>query len=192
MRLRYRSRSLAACAITPRTSFTVADTALSSTNRRSVIAAAIRARLVLPVPGDPHSTTDHISSRSSASRSGAPGPTRSACPLKSSSDRGRIRAASGIAAFCASAPACANRSSVIRRGLQGPGNVGLQAARAFHSHGPVQAPARSGRPCTSRSDRPPPKSPQHSARPAARGTRSALPTVDRYTPSAEASSTVSA
>ena len=64
--------------MTVRTSRTPADTALSSIKRRLVIVAAMRARVVLPVPGGPHNTTDQTSSRSSAARSGAPSPTHSA------------------------------------------------------------------------------------------------------------------
>ena len=50
---------------------------------------------VFPVPGGPQSNMDRTWSRSTAIRSGRPGPTRCVCPITWSKARGRIRAASG-------------------------------------------------------------------------------------------------
>ena len=75
----------------------------SSTSRRSPAAAISEAMVVLPDPGGPHSTTEDQaapvapSARPPATRrrSGEPGARASARPTTSSSDRGRMRAASG-------------------------------------------------------------------------------------------------
>ena len=74
--------------------------------------------MVLPVPGGPCSSTDAAAPPSTRRRSGAPGRSRCACPTTSSSDRGRIRTASGaVAAGAASAGgsgSCrSNRPSVL-------------------------------------------------------------------------------
>src|SRR3982750_1686700 len=55
----------------------------------------MRARVVLPVPGVPHSTNEKTCPCSIANRSGLPGPTRWLCPTNSSRFCGLIRLASG-------------------------------------------------------------------------------------------------
>ena len=58
--------------------------------------ALSKASVVLPVPGGPHNKIEENSrSDSIARRKSRPGPTRSSCPTYSSSERARIRAASG-------------------------------------------------------------------------------------------------
>ena len=81
--------------IAARTSFTPADTADTSTNRRSVCWLRIAAIVVLPVPGGPHSSRDIDWSPSISRRSGAPSARSCSWPTSSSSVRGRIRTASG-------------------------------------------------------------------------------------------------
>src|SRR5690606_20836589 len=62
-----------------------------------------RASVVLPTPGGPHSTIDGRFPESSRLRSGAPGASRWSWPATSSSERGRMRSASGRAPTAASA-----------------------------------------------------------------------------------------
>ena len=75
-----------------------AITALKGTNRARVASAMMRASVVLPVPGGPQRTSEWSRSRSTASRSGVPGPRSASWPTSSSSVRGRIRSASGVPA----------------------------------------------------------------------------------------------
>ena len=78
-----------------RTSLTPADTAETSTNRRSVCWLTIEAIVVFPVPGGPHSSSDIDWSPSISRRSGAPAARSCSWPTSSSRVRGRIRTASG-------------------------------------------------------------------------------------------------
>src|SRR5437899_7033002 len=83
--------------IAARTSATPDETADRAIISAPMASARRRARVVLPEPGGPHRTSDARCPRSSARRSGPRSPTRCSCPTNSSSDRGRIRAASGWA-----------------------------------------------------------------------------------------------
>src|SRR3954447_2156888 len=93
--------SARAASIAARTSLTPAETVETSTNRRSVWLLRIAAIVVLPVPGGPHRSSDMDWSPSTSWRSGAPGARSWTCPTSSSSVRGRIRTASGVAAWAA-------------------------------------------------------------------------------------------
>jgi hypothetical protein len=73
----------------------MADT---STNSACVVLAMMRASVVLPVPAGPYRMTEDSVSCSMARRSHESGPTACSWPTYSSSDCGRMRAASG--AFC--------------------------------------------------------------------------------------------
>src|SRR6266487_1566784 len=57
----------------------------------------MRARVVFPEPGGPQKMHDPISPRRISSRSGLPSPSSCSWPRNSSSDVGRMRAASGSA-----------------------------------------------------------------------------------------------
>ena len=84
--------------ITARTSFTPAVTADSSTNARPVPSDSSEARVVLPVPGGPHRITETTGASAAAVsrvRSGEPAPSARSWPTTSSSERGRMRTASG-------------------------------------------------------------------------------------------------
>ena len=96
VRLPVMRRRCSAVAMTSFTSLMPDSTALKATNSAFVRSAISRASVVLPVPGGPHRMIDCSRSRSIISRSGRPGVTRSSWPTISSSDRGRIRSASGI------------------------------------------------------------------------------------------------
>ncbi len=65
-----------ASSIAARTSFTPAVTADNSRNRRPPEPAMTWARVVLPVPGGPHSRTEVVPPPSARRRSGLPGPSR--------------------------------------------------------------------------------------------------------------------
>ena len=93
--------SARAASIAARTSLTPAETALTSTKRRSVCPLTIEAIVVLPVPGGPHSSSDSERPSSISWRSGEPGSRSCGCPTSSSRVRGRIRTASGAAAWAA-------------------------------------------------------------------------------------------
>ena len=71
-----RRRAASASAITALMSLMPASTALKATKCACVVAASMRARVVLPVPGGPQRMIDCSASRSMASRSGLPGATR--------------------------------------------------------------------------------------------------------------------
>ena len=83
-------------------------TAESSTNFRADSPAIAFAIVVLPVPGGPHRMTDAApfapESSDARVRSGDPGPSRWRWPTISSSVRGRIRTASGVAPRAIAAP----------------------------------------------------------------------------------------
>src|SRR6266446_7822985 len=95
---------LVAPAITRRISATLLSTPLSRTNLACVISAMIWASVVFPVPGGPDKITDGKRSASIARRSNFPGPRICSWPTNSSSDRGRIRVASGAASLTAATP----------------------------------------------------------------------------------------
>src|SRR5947209_88071 len=95
---------LVAPAITRRISATLLSTPLSRTNLACVISAMIWASVVFPVPGGPERITDGKRSASIARRSNFPGPRICSWPTNSSSDRGRIRVASGAALLTAGTP----------------------------------------------------------------------------------------
>src|SRR5262245_16588725 len=108
-------------AITSRTFATVAETAESSSNSAPVVAATMRARVVLPDPGGPKRTSEGTRSASIASRSALPDPTTCSWPTKSSSVRGRSRRASGATSSSRLPAASSNRSPLARQ--YAPGGV---------------------------------------------------------------------
>src|SRR5262245_22298722 len=57
--------------------------------------ARICARVVLPLPGGPHKTSDRSSPAAVSSRSSLPVPSRCSCPTNSSKVCGRMRSANG-------------------------------------------------------------------------------------------------
>src|SRR5580700_4137203 len=67
--------------------------------------------VVLPVPGGPHNSSDMGASFSISLRNGVPALVRWRCPITSSRVRGRIRTASGAAAWAAVSSASSNRLS---------------------------------------------------------------------------------
>src|SRR5439155_23986430 len=95
---------LVAPAITRRISATLLSTPLNRTNFACVMSAMMWARVVFPVPGGPDKITDGKRSASIARRSNFPGPRICSWPTNSSSDRGRIRVASGAALLTAATP----------------------------------------------------------------------------------------
>ncbi len=90
--------SARALSMAARTSLTPAETAETSTKRRSVCWLRIEAIVVLPVPGGPHSSSDNERWSSISWCSGEPGSRSCDCPTSSSRVRGRIRTASGAEA----------------------------------------------------------------------------------------------
>src|SRR6266542_1631160 len=82
-------------AIAARTSATPLMTADIVVKRAPIASARSRARVVLPLPGGPHSSSEPSWPRSTERRRGPRSPTRCSCPTNSSSVRGRIRAARG-------------------------------------------------------------------------------------------------
>ena len=112
--------SARAASIAARTSFTPAETADTSTKRRSVCWLRIAAIVVLPVPGGPHSSSDMDWSPSTSWRSGEPGARSWSWPTSSSSVRGRIRTASGAAACAAELSAPPPGPPEVRRECSGP------------------------------------------------------------------------
>ena len=91
--------SARAASIAARTSLTPAETAETSTKRRSVCWLTIAAMVVLPVPGGPQSSSDIDWSPSIRRRSGDPARAAAAWPTSSSRVRGRIRTANGADAW---------------------------------------------------------------------------------------------
>ncbi len=82
---------------TRRKSATPALTADIPSKCAPVVAATICASVVFPLPGGPHRIIDGTASRSIAAAQRCPAPSSVSCPTNSSSVRGRILAASGIA-----------------------------------------------------------------------------------------------
>jgi len=75
------------------------------------ISAMTRASVVFPLPGGPEKITDGKRSASMARRKSLPGPRMCSWPTNSSSERGRMRVASGAALSAAStSSACSNKS----------------------------------------------------------------------------------
>ena len=103
-------------AITARTSFTEAETAESSSKAAPVVAATIRASVVLPIPGGPKKIADPTRSSAIARRSAEPSPSMCSWPASSSSVRGRRRSASGAVSGSRWAAASENRSLNTRSG----------------------------------------------------------------------------
>ena len=95
LRVPWRFSRSCASAMVDRTSATPDMTADSDVKWAPISPASSRARLVLPVPGGPHRSSDDRWPRAMLRRSGPRSPTRCACPTNSSRFRGRIRAASG-------------------------------------------------------------------------------------------------
>ena len=106
---------VAASATTRRRSATPEATAETSSKCDCVSAAMIRASVVLPEPGGPQRTIDGSWSASIARRSTRPSPTRCSWPTNSSSERGRMRAASGACRSARARAASAKRLSGLRR-----------------------------------------------------------------------------
>ena len=105
-----RSRFVAA-AITRRISATLLSTPLIRMNLACVISAMTRASVVLPLPGGPEKITEGKRSASMARRKSLPGARICSWPTNSSSERGRMRVASGAALSAASTSSfCSNRS----------------------------------------------------------------------------------
>ena len=90
-------RRLVAAAIARRISATLLSTPLRRINFECVISAMTWARVVLPVPGGPEKITEGKRSASMARRRSLPGARICSWPTNSSSERGRIRVASGAA-----------------------------------------------------------------------------------------------
>ena len=88
-------RRFSAASISRRRSDTVPPMADTSTNAAFVLSAMTCASEVFPVPAGPNKMTELNRSCSMAARSQLPGPTASFWPTTSSSERGRIRTASG-------------------------------------------------------------------------------------------------
>ena len=88
-------RRFSAASISRRRSDTVPPIADTSTNAAFVLSAMTCASEVFPVPAGPNKMTELNRSCSMAARSQLPGPTASFWPTTSSSERGRIRTASG-------------------------------------------------------------------------------------------------
>ncbi len=98
-----RPRASRAALIAARTSAVPELTAESCSSRAPVSPAIARASVVLPDPGGPQKIIENSSPRCTAARKTVPGPTISCWPTNPSSDRGRMRAASGAsAASCSS------------------------------------------------------------------------------------------
>src|SRR5690349_10623577 len=95
VRVPFSARRSWAVAMAPRTSATPLITAESVMNSAPIASARIRASVVLPVPGGPHSSSDVSLPRDTERRSGPASPTRCPWPWNSSKLRGRIRAGSG-------------------------------------------------------------------------------------------------
>ncbi len=161
--------------MTSRTSLTPAVTADSSTKRRSAALATRCASVVLPVPGGPQITAESGPAvppePSTSRRSGLPGRSTSACPRTSSSERGRIRTASGgrVLSPVAAGPAAtrssrawANRSVASLIGVQ-PSEAGRRSSATYAEPWPSRSTPRPGsrpewtrpRPAVSRSRRRP-------------------------------------
>src|SRR3989442_11750919 len=101
------SRSRAS-ATTRRRSATPEATADTGSKCELVIAAMMRARVVLPVPGGPQKISEGSRSSSMARRSNRPSPTRCSWPTNCSSLDGRILAASGACRSARTRAASAN------------------------------------------------------------------------------------
>src|SRR4051812_11819074 len=102
-----RSRARAS---TSRTSFTVAETADSSSNAAPVEAATIRASVVFPLPGGPYRIEEWTRSSSIARRNAEPSPSTCAWPTNSPSVAGRSRCASGATSLARRSAASEKRS----------------------------------------------------------------------------------
>ena len=119
-----RSRFVAE-AITRRISATLLSTPLIRMNLACVISAMTRASVVLPLPGGPEKITEGKRSASMARRKSLPGPRICSWPTNSSSERGRMRVASGAALSAAStASSCSKRSCT-------PQNYGVHVMQAI-------------------------------------------------------------
>ncbi len=104
------ARARSARVITSLISLMPLITAEKGTNSDLVFRAMIRASVVFPQPGGPHSSREPKSSRSICVRSGFPGPSRSSCPMNSSSVRGRMRSARGLPARGSSSASMVRKS----------------------------------------------------------------------------------
>ena len=124
-----------------RTSLTPAVTAESSVNLRLVTWLTTYARVVLPVPGGPHSSSDIGASLSMSLRNGVPAAVRCRWPTTSSSVRGRIRTASGAAFSAARSSASSNKLSTPSSLLR----VTTSKRRRFRPPARAAAPRARGR-----------------------------------------------
>ncbi len=157
------SRRRRARSITSRTSARPALTAESSSKAASACSAASRASVVLPVPGGPNRTIECARPDSSAARSAEPSPSRCSWPTKSSSVRGRMRAASGPSEGASDGRVSSGGSSGAsnRRSTEGS-MVGRRAGAAedrparvgADRHDRVRRPSRAHRIAARADDRP--------------------------------------
>src|SRR5262249_47022188 len=104
-----------AAASTRRISATLLSTPLIRTNFACVISAIMRASVVFPLPGGPYRITDGRRSASIARRNSLPGARMCSWPTNSSSERGRMRVASGAALSIASTSACSPNKSCTKQ-----------------------------------------------------------------------------
>ena len=107
-------RRFVAAAMTRRISPTLLSTPLIRTNFACVISAMTRASVVLPLPGGPEKITDGRRSASMARRRSLPGARMCSWPTNSSSERGRMRVASGAALSATTSLVSSNRSCTAK------------------------------------------------------------------------------
>jgi hypothetical protein len=108
-------RRFVAAAMTRRISATLLSTPLIRMNFACVISAMMRANVVLPLPGGPEKITEGNRSASIARRRSLPGARMCSWPTNSSSERGRIRVASGAALSATSASSFSSNRSCTRK-----------------------------------------------------------------------------
>jgi hypothetical protein len=126
-------RRFAAAAMTRRISATLLSTPLIRMNLACVISAITRASVVLPLPGGPEKITDGRRSASIARRSNLPRARICSCPTNSSSERGRMRVASGAALFAASMSPFSSNRSCTRENTLTPRILHLVVATALRA-----------------------------------------------------------
>src|SRR4029450_2151873 len=112
-----------------RISLTPDSTAENATKRAPVTLAMSEASVVFPEPGGPQRIIEGSSPVSIASRSTRPGPSRCSWPTISSSERGRIRSASGAGGRGAPVP----RSGSPKSSTSGPSSAAGREPRGQES-----------------------------------------------------------
>ncbi len=138
-----RRRCFLALSRTSRISLTPVATAEYARNVEAVCAAMRRASVVLPTPGGPQRTSEGTRSSAIARRRKPLPPTTASGPSTSSSERGRIRSASGVSGESgASSGAGANSGSGSKRSVIAPGRIPKRDAAGRAG---ARAPRRAGR-----------------------------------------------